>query len=195
MIMYYEIQCRYSAPYSIMLDFLFLPRPQVTGTEIKCMEGYGNTFVFFPSCFWRAETASKLLNHRNYRRKGDAVPSGAFAAKRLRWQKLSETRGERTPAGTAPPAEMLIAKQRWEASEGSMCFKTTKKLLKNYTMRGVFPSWKTTRSLQVWTGLFCSQWAELCSPGAGELGWQSAMTGTNLDARMALKDKTVLSHG
>lgn len=57
MIIYYEIQLD-TMTYSVRpkknlakLDFLFLLRLQVTGTEIKCVEGYRNIFLFFPLCF------------------------------------------------------------------------------------------------------------------------------------------------
>lgn len=69
-------------------------------------------------------------------------------ARRMLWQKLSEMEGEHIPAGSISPAEMLIAKQRWEVSERSVCFKTTKKLLKNDIISGVFLSKKLLKDSQ-----------------------------------------------
>lgn len=51
---------------------------------------------------------------------------------------VREMQGERAPAGNVSPAEMLIAKRSREVSERSVRFKTTKKLLKNDMISGVF---------------------------------------------------------
>lgn len=68
--------------------------------------------------------------------------SGVFAVRKLLWQKLSERQGELTLNGNVSPAEMLIAKERWEVSERSISSKTTKKLVKNDKsfLRMSFPS-------------------------------------------------------
>lgn len=67
---------------------------------------------------------------------------------------VREMQGECTPAGNDSPAEMLIAKQRRVVSERSMCFKTTKKLLKNDVISVVFLPEKLPKH---------SSWEQACS--------------------------------
>lgn len=107
--------------------------------EIKCVEGYGNTFLFFPSRFWIAETAPEAPKSSELRQERRCSPLGSFCGEKAAMAKaVREMRGERAPAGNVSPAEMLIAKQSREVSERSVCFKTTKKLLKNDMISGVF---------------------------------------------------------
>lgn len=119
MIIYYEIQLD-TMTYSVRpkknlakLDFLFLLRLQVTGTEIKCVEGYRNIFLFFPLCFWMAETAPEAPKSSDLRQEWRCSPLGSFCGEKAAMAKsVRALQGECTPAGSVSPAEMLIAKQR-----------------------------------------------------------------------------------
>lgn len=173
------------------LIFLRLPRLQVTVTEIKCMEGYGNTLLFFPLCFWRAETAPKAPRLRELRQERCCSPLRSYSSKKRYGKSCQgDARGAHT-CWRHFPVEMLIAKQGWEASTRSLCYKTTKKLLGDDMISGVFLPEKLlsdSRCEQAW---FCRQRAELCSSQARQLGWQTEMAGSDLHAVMAFKDKIV----